>query len=147
MIVFLQIGFAETTSQAWERWMDDWHKTKKCANLFPWGWLSHLKFLLGLFSFKTKFLNYEKQRNLYNKIFGGFLMREAFQLAYSNASLYSKSIPRICVVDNISVNKNFWNFLLFYLCFLKTLNICLVPSSGTDWFASIFELANSVYSR
>lgn len=28
-----------------------------------------------------------QQRNLYNKIFGGYLMRKAFELAFANASL------------------------------------------------------------
>jgi acyl-coenzyme A thioesterase 9 len=32
-------------------------------------------------------------------------MREAYQLAYANASLFSKRTPRICVVDNISFKK------------------------------------------
>ncbi len=32
-------------------------------------------------------------------------MREAYQLAYSNASLFSKTTPRICVVDNISFKR------------------------------------------
>lgn len=47
----------------------------------------------------------KKQRNLYDKIFGGFLMRQAFELAWTNACLYSKTTPRISVVDDISFRK------------------------------------------
>ena len=51
-----------------------------------------------------KFL-FMQQRNLYNKIFGGFLMRQAYELAWINASLYCKSKPKISVVDNISFRR------------------------------------------
>jgi acyl-coenzyme A thioesterase 9 len=30
-----------------------------------------------------------KQRNLYNKIFGGYLMRKSFELAWTTASLFA----------------------------------------------------------
>jgi acyl-coenzyme A thioesterase 9 len=43
-----------------------------------------------------------KQRNLYNKIFGGFLMRQAYELAWINACLFSKMTPKITVVDDIT---------------------------------------------
>jgi acyl-coenzyme A thioesterase 9 len=32
-------------------------------------------------------------------------MRQAFEIAWTNASLYSKTVPRINVVDNISFKK------------------------------------------
>jgi acyl-coenzyme A thioesterase 9 len=48
---------------------------------------------------------FPEQRNLYNKIFGGFLMRQAYEIAWINASLYSKTIPRIETVDNITFKK------------------------------------------
>ncbi len=47
----------------------------------------------------------KKQRNLYNKIFGGFLMRQAYELAWANACLYCKAPPKISVVDDISFKK------------------------------------------
>ncbi|XP_060582769.1 acyl-coenzyme A thioesterase 9, mitochondrial-like isoform X2 [Ruditapes philippinarum] len=47
-----------------------------------------------------------EQRNLYNKIFGGFLMRKAFELAFANASLFCKSRPHIEVVDDIAFKKS-----------------------------------------
>lgn len=46
-----------------------------------------------------------EQRNLYNKIFGGFLMRKAFELAHANASLYCKGRPYIEVVDDINFKR------------------------------------------
>lgn len=46
-----------------------------------------------------------EQRNIYNKIFGGFLMRKAFELAWINACMFSKSRPLISVVDDITFKK------------------------------------------
>ena len=40
---------------------------------------------------KTVRICYPEQKNLYNKIFGGFLMRQAFELAWANACVYSKT--------------------------------------------------------
>ncbi|KAK3086446.1 hypothetical protein FSP39_018538 [Pinctada imbricata] len=45
---------------------------------------------------------FPEQRNLYNKIFGGYLMRKAYELAWANASLYCKSRPFVKVVDDIA---------------------------------------------
>lgn len=44
---------------------------------------------------------FPQERNLYNKIFGGFLMRQAFELAWANACIFSKSRPRLIAVDDI----------------------------------------------
>lgn len=54
---------------------------------------------------KNVIICFPEQRNLYNKIFGGFLMRQAFEIAWANASLFIKSVPRIKVVDNISFKR------------------------------------------
>lgn len=54
---------------------------------------------------KNVIICHPEQRNLYNKIFGGFLMRQAYELAWANACLYSKTTPRIQVVDDISFKK------------------------------------------
>ena len=40
---------------------------------------------------KTVRICFPEQKNLYNKIFGGFLMRQAFELAWANACVYSKT--------------------------------------------------------
>lgn len=54
---------------------------------------------------KNVIICFPEQRNLYNKIFGGFLMRQAFELAWTNACLFSKTTIRCSVVDNISFRK------------------------------------------
>jgi acyl-coenzyme A thioesterase 9 len=43
-------------------------------------------------------------RNLSNKIFGGFLMRRAFELAFSNAYVFGGEWPQMLEVDNITFN-------------------------------------------
>ncbi|KAM3718622.1 Acyl-coenzyme A thioesterase 9 [Dirofilaria immitis] len=49
---------------------------------------------------------YPVKRNIYGKIFGGFLMRKAVELAWSNASLFSGNRCRICGVDDIMFRKS-----------------------------------------
>jgi acyl-coenzyme A thioesterase 9 len=46
-----------------------------------------------------------QERNLYNKIFGGYLMRVALELAYSTCLLASKSEIRFLSLDDISFHK------------------------------------------
>jgi acyl-coenzyme A thioesterase 9 len=48
---------------------------------------------------------FPEQRNLYNKIFGGFLMRQAYEIAWINASMFSKTVPKIETVDDITFKK------------------------------------------
>jgi Acyl-CoA hydrolase len=43
-------------------------------------------------------------RNLSNKIFGGFLMRRAFELAFANAYSFGGEWPQMLGVDNITFN-------------------------------------------
>lgn len=46
--------------------------------------------LAFLFSSIIFFLSFFlKQRNLYNKIFGGYLMRKSFELAWTTAGLFA----------------------------------------------------------
>ncbi|KAK3775435.1 hypothetical protein RRG08_015282 [Elysia crispata] len=55
---------------------------------------------------KSLIICHPEQRNLYNKIFGGFLMRRAYELAWITASVYSKKRPGMCkVVDDILFKK------------------------------------------
>ncbi|CAF3016783.1 unnamed protein product [Rotaria sp. Silwood2] len=42
-----------------------------------------------------------EQRNLYNKIFGGYLMRKSFELAWTAASLFAKQSLSTLAVDDI----------------------------------------------
>ncbi|CAL1538807.1 unnamed protein product [Lymnaea stagnalis] len=51
---------------------------------------------------KSLIICHPEQRNLYNKIFGGFLMRKAYELAWANASIYANTRPNMCkIVDDI----------------------------------------------
>ena len=38
---------------------------------------------------KNVIICFPEQRNLYNKIFGGFLMRQAFELAWTSVALFT----------------------------------------------------------
>ncbi|KAI6233385.1 Acyl-coenzyme A thioesterase 9, mitochondrial [Aphelenchoides fujianensis] len=44
---------------------------------------------------------FPQQRNMYGKIFGGYLMRLAVEQAFANAALFSKSRPSILAVDSV----------------------------------------------
>uniref|UniRef100_UPI00398F4249 acyl-coenzyme A thioesterase 9, mitochondrial-like isoform X3 n=1 Tax=Pristiophorus japonicus TaxID=55135 RepID=UPI00398F4249 len=46
-----------------------------------------------------------QERNIFNKIFGGFLMRKAFELAWANACVYGSSRPYAIAVDDILFQK------------------------------------------
>ena len=46
-----------------------------------------------------------EHRNRFNKIFGGFIMRQAFELAWANAYVYSKEMPIIQYMDDILFQK------------------------------------------
>lgn len=48
---------------------------------------------------------FPESRNLYGKIFGGYIMRKAFELAWTNAAFYCKSRPYIRIVDDIIFRK------------------------------------------
>ncbi|XP_064090301.1 acyl-coenzyme A thioesterase 9, mitochondrial-like isoform X2 [Macrobrachium nipponense] len=50
---------------------------------------------------KNLIICHPESRNIFNKIFGGFLMREAFEFSWVNASLFSKQRPRILHIDDI----------------------------------------------
>jgi acyl-coenzyme A thioesterase 9 len=45
------------------------------------------------------------KRNMYGKIFGGYLMRTAFETALANAALFSKCRPNIMAVDSVVFQK------------------------------------------
>lgn len=70
---------------------------------------------------KNVIICHPEQRNLYNKIFGGFLMRQGYELAWANACLYSKTKPMIKVVDDISFKKP---VLIGSLLFLNSQIVC-----------------------
>ncbi|GJF00381.1 thioesterase/thiol ester dehydrase-isomerase [Phanerochaete sordida] len=45
---------------------------------------------------------YPQERNIHQKIFGGYLMRLAYELGYSNATLFARSPLRFLSLDSIS---------------------------------------------
>lgn len=49
--------------------------------------------------FESTVLMQPQERNIHNKIFGGFLMRKAFELAWSTAYVFSSQKPILLAVD------------------------------------------------
>ncbi|XP_038066787.1 acyl-coenzyme A thioesterase 9, mitochondrial-like [Patiria miniata] len=60
---------------------------------------------MGDSKLKNLIVCFPEQRNLYNKIFGGFLMRQALELAYANAAVYCQRRPMFKSVDSIQFRK------------------------------------------
>jgi len=54
---------------------------------------------------KNVIICHPQERNRFNKIFGGFIMRQAFELGWTNAFVYSKTRPFIVHVDDIWFRK------------------------------------------
>ncbi|KAI3639094.1 hypothetical protein MIR68_002624 [Amoeboaphelidium protococcarum] len=48
---------------------------------------------------------FPQERNMHGSVFGGFLMREAFELAYATATLYIKARPLTVAMDEIAFKK------------------------------------------
>ncbi|KAG2456817.1 ACOT9 thioesterase, partial [Polypterus senegalus] len=46
-----------------------------------------------------------QERNIFNRIFGGFLMRKAYELGWANACTYGGSRPYVVAVDDIMFQK------------------------------------------
>ena len=46
-----------------------------------------------------------QERNIHSSIFGGFLMREAFELAYTNATLFIRARPYTIAMDDVAFRK------------------------------------------
>ncbi|KAJ9128634.1 hypothetical protein P3X46_034674 [Hevea brasiliensis] len=63
-----------------------------------------------------------QQRNIHGRIFGGFLMRKAFELAFSNAYAFAGAAPRFVEVDHVDFFKpvDVGNFLRLKSCILYT---------------------------
>lgn len=72
---------------------------------------------------KSCHICHPERRNLYNKIFGGYLMRLSFELAWTNARTFSGGSPRILAVDDIMFEKSVDVGSLLYLssevCFVQ----------------------------
>ncbi|XP_011085044.1 acyl-coenzyme A thioesterase 9, mitochondrial isoform X1 [Sesamum indicum] len=63
-----------------------------------------------------------QQRNIHGRIFGGFLMRRAFELAFATAYSFAGSAPCFVEVDHVDFLKpvDVGNFLRFNSCVLYT---------------------------
>ncbi|KAM7266442.1 hypothetical protein ACFE04_004339 [Oxalis oulophora] len=63
-----------------------------------------------------------QQRNIHGRIFGGFLMRKAFELAFSTAYNFAGAAPRFVEVDHVDFLKpvDVGNFLRLKSCVLFT---------------------------
>lgn len=63
-----------------------------------------------------------QQRNIHGRIFGGFLMRRAFELAFATAYAFAGSAPYFLEVDHVDFLKpvDVGNFLRFKSCVLYT---------------------------
>ncbi|KAJ1971189.1 hypothetical protein H4R35_005412 [Dimargaris xerosporica] len=50
-------------------------------------------------------VTFPENRNVHNKIFGGYLMRLALELAYANGHLFCKGPPHLIAIDDITFKK------------------------------------------
>ncbi|KAK0403769.1 hypothetical protein QR680_017116 [Steinernema hermaphroditum] len=62
-------------------------------------WLEDCKLKNSIICFPVK-------RNLYGKIFGGYLMRQAFEAAWANAAIFSNGRPRLRSLDDVMFRKS-----------------------------------------
>ena len=60
---------------------------------------------MGNTRLKNLLICHPQSRNLYNKIFGGFLMREAFELSWANTCTHIKSRPSVIAMDDVVFKK------------------------------------------
>jgi acyl-coenzyme A thioesterase 9 len=58
--------------------------------------------LMGSTKMQNAMIAQPQLRNLHERIFGGFLMRRAFELAFANAYVFGGARPRFLEVDDIS---------------------------------------------
>lgn len=56
-------------------------------------------------SLKNLIICHPEERNMYNKIFGGFLMRQAYELGWANSFLFSQERCSLNQVDSIIFRK------------------------------------------
>jgi acyl-coenzyme A thioesterase 9 len=83
-------------------------------------------------SLENTFTTQPQQRNIHGRIFGGFLMRRAFELAHSTSYLLAASRPRTVVVDEIQFKRpvDVGDLLRFRSRVLRAWNDPEVPSRG-----------------
>jgi len=61
--------------------------------------------LMGETSLSNSFICQPQQRNLHGRIFGGFLMRRAFELAFTTTYMFAGTRPTCVRVDDISFRR------------------------------------------
>ncbi|KAH8484454.1 hypothetical protein H0E87_028788 [Populus deltoides] len=71
---------------------------------------------------ENTFICQPQQRNIHGRIFGGFLMRKAFELAFSNAYAFAGAAPLFVEVDHVDFFRpvDVGNFLRLKSCILYT---------------------------
>ncbi|XP_040988282.1 acyl-coenzyme A thioesterase 9, mitochondrial-like isoform X2 [Juglans microcarpa x Juglans regia] len=71
---------------------------------------------------QNSFICQPQQRNIHGRIFGGFLMRRAFELAFSTTYAFAGVAPHFLEVDHVDFLKpvDVGNFLRFKSCVLYT---------------------------
>mmetsp|Transcript_29883 Transcript_29883/g.46257 ORF Transcript_29883/g.46257 Transcript_29883/m.46257 type:complete len:430 (-) Transcript_29883:12-1301(-) len=72
----------------------------------------------------TNLICHHQHRNIHGRIFGGFLMRQAFEIAFINAYQFLESQPLFVEVDRVVFHKpvEIGNLLKFESCILYTTN-------------------------
>ncbi|TKR80324.1 hypothetical protein L596_014413 [Steinernema carpocapsae] len=55
---------------------------------------------------KNAIICFPVQKNLYGKIFGGYLMRQAFETAFANAAIFCKQRPSLRSMDDVMFRKS-----------------------------------------
>ncbi|PSC69493.1 Acyl-coenzyme A thioesterase mitochondrial [Micractinium conductrix] len=73
-----------------------------------------------------------QQRNMHGRVFGGFLMRRAFELAHSAAYLFAGSRPRTIEIDRITFRRpvNVGDLITFRSMVTRTWPSARVPGKG-----------------
>lgn len=91
-----------------------------------------------------------QQRNIFNRIFGGFLMRKAYELGWANACTYGGSRPYTVAVDDIMFRKPVEIGSLLYLssqvCYTENNYIqvrvhteVFIPETGQHYTTNVFH--------
>ncbi|KAK3420759.1 hypothetical protein EUGRSUZ_G01596 [Eucalyptus grandis] len=72
--------------------------------------------------FENSLICQPQQRNIHGRIFGGFLMRRAFELAFSSTYAFAGAAPRFIEVDHVDFLRpvDVGNFLRLKCCVLYT---------------------------
>ncbi|KAL4433423.1 hypothetical protein ABPG77_010276 [Micractinium sp. CCAP 211/92] len=87
-----------------QRWAEQLLSAAKTRRNLPALAESHQLFMDDT-SLENTFTCQPQQRNMHGRVFGGFLMRRAFELAHSTAYMFAGSRPRTIEVDRITFRR------------------------------------------